>query len=56
MTDKYTNRKRVTTTIEKELICLLDELHSKTRIPRSRLYDEAISDLLDKYQIERKKD
>lgn len=56
MSENYSNRKRITTSIDKELISLLDELHVKTRIPRSRLYDEAISDLLKKHNIEIKKD
>lgn len=33
-----------------ELVKPLDELSKKTRIPKSRLLDEAVEDLLNKYE------
>ena len=48
----YKNRKRYSTTLYKDLIPALEELHAKTRIPKSKLFDEAIGDLLEKYGIE----
>lgn len=44
------NRTRITTSIKNELITEFDELAKKTRIPKSRLFDEAIEDLLKKYE------
>ena len=44
------NRTRFTTSIKNELYHDLDELTKKTRIPKSRLMDEAIEDLLKKYE------
>lgn len=55
MSNNYTNRKKISTTLDKDLLPLLEELHKKTRIPKARLLDEAIVDILDKYQIERDK-
>lgn len=45
-------RKRVTTTIKNEILCEFRKLSDKTRIPQSRLFDEALIDLLAKYNIE----
>ena len=45
-----TTRKRVTTTLDKELLKRLDELSKETRIPKSKLFDEAIEDLLEKHK------
>ena len=44
------NRTRFTTSIKNELYSALDELTRQTRIPKSRLMDEAIEDLLKKYE------
>lgn len=46
------NRKRFTSSLKNDLVPLLDELAQNTRIPKSRLLDEAIEDLLEKYGIE----
>jgi len=43
------NRERYTNSIDKELLRKLKELADKTRIPQSRLVDEALEDLLRKY-------
>ena len=45
-------RTRFTSSLKNELVPLFDELAQKTRIPKSRLLDEAIEDLLRKYDIE----
>lgn len=49
-------RTRFTSSLKNELIPLFDELARKTRIPKSRLLDEAIEDLLKKHGIEVKKE
>ena len=41
-------RTRFTSSLKNELMPLFDELARKTRIPKSRLLDEAIEDLLKK--------
>lgn len=46
------NRKRFTSSLKNDLVPLFDELAQNTRIPKSRLLDEAIEDLLEKYGIE----
>jgi predicted transcriptional regulator len=38
--------------LKNELVPLFDQLAKKTRIPKSRLLDEAIEDLLVKHNIE----
>ncbi len=43
-------RKRFTSSLKNELVKEFDELSNKTRIPKSRLLDEAIEDLLKKYK------
>ena len=43
------NRTRFTSSLKNELIAQFDELSRKTRIPKSRLLDEAVEDLLVKY-------
>ena len=43
------NRIKVTTSIDKELSKKIDELSDKTRIPKSKLFDEAIELLLKKH-------
>lgn len=42
-------RKRFTSSLKNELVPLFDDLAKDTRIPKSRLLDEAIEDLLKKY-------
>ncbi len=44
-------RTRFTSSLKNELVPLLDELSKKTRIPKSRLLDEAIEDLLKKHGV-----
>lgn len=44
-------RTRFTSSLKNELVPLFDNLAKKTRIPKSRLLDEAIEDLLIKYGI-----
>ena len=43
------NRKQFTSTLRNDLIDAFNKLHEETRIPKSRLHDEAIEDLLKKY-------
>jgi len=45
-----TNRKRFSTSLDPELIKTLDKLSDKTRIPKSKLIDEALEDLFKKYE------
>lgn len=47
------NRVRFTSSLKKELMPQLDKLSEETRIPKSRLIDEAIEDLLKKYEKRR---
>ena len=49
-------RTRFTSSLKNELVPCFDELSRKTRIPKSRLLDEAIEDLLKKhgYPLEEK--
>lgn len=44
-------RTRFTSSIKNELIEPFNKLAAQTRIPKSRLLDEAIEDLLTKYNI-----
>lgn len=44
------NRVRFTSSLKKELMPKLDKLAEETRIPKSRLLDEAVEDLLKKYE------
>ena len=44
------NRTRFTTSIKNDLYDALNQLTTNTRIPKSRLMDEAIEDLLKKYE------
>ncbi|EJA8139894.1 ribbon-helix-helix domain-containing protein [Escherichia coli] len=46
------NRKRFTSSLDNKLVPLFDALAASSRIPKSRLLDEAISDLLAKHGIE----
>ena len=43
------NRKKFVSSLANELVEPFDELSRKTRVPKSRLLDEAIEDLLEKY-------
>ena len=43
-------RKRFTSSLKNELVPKFDDLSKKTRIPKSRLLDEAIEDLLEKHK------
>ena len=43
------NRAPFSTTVDKKLLAQLDKLTLKTRVPKSKLIDEAIQDLLKKY-------
>ena len=45
-------RTRFTSSLKNELIPLFNQLATQTRIPKSRLLDEAIEDLLKKYSVE----
>ena len=47
------NRVRFTSSLKKDLMPQLDKLSEETRIPKSRLIDEAIEDLLKKYEKRR---
>ena len=49
----YVNRARFTSSIKKELVPEFDKLAKETRVPKSRLLDEAIEDLLKKYEKRR---
>lgn len=44
-------RTRFTSSLKNELIPLFNQLAKETRIPKSRLLDEAIEDLLQKHGI-----
>jgi predicted DNA-binding protein len=48
------NREQYATSIDKKLKDGLKDLSNKTRIPQSKLLDEAIEDLLNKYKTEKK--
>ncbi|MCM2448242.1 ribbon-helix-helix domain-containing protein [Rahnella sp. CG8] len=45
------NRTRFTSSLDNHLVPLFNALAKKTRIPKSRLLDEAIEDLLTKHSI-----
>lgn len=47
------NRVRFTSSMKKELMPQFDKLARETRIPKSRLIDEAIEDLLEKHKKQR---
>ena len=44
------NRRRFTSSLKNELVPEFDRLAKETRIPKTRLLDEAIEDLLMKYR------
>jgi len=45
------NRTRFTSSLKNELVPLFNELAEKSRIPKTRLLDEAIEDLLKKHEL-----
>lgn len=47
---KLVNRTRFTSSMKNELMAQFDALSQKTRIQKSKLIDEAIEDLLKKYE------
>jgi len=49
------NRSPFGTTIDNTLLALIKEMSVNTRIPLSRLIDEAIEDLLKKYELKKEK-
>ena len=44
------NRKKFISSLDNKLVAPFNELSEKTRVPKSRLLDEAIEDLLKKYE------
>ena len=48
------NRTRFTSSLKNELFTELDRLSAETRIPKSRLLDMAVEDLLAKFEAQRK--
>ncbi len=44
------NRDRFVSSLDKKLVDPFNKLSKKTRVPKSRLLDEAIEDLLKKYE------
>ncbi len=51
MGGQYRTKAQWSTAVDKELLEKFRELSAKTRIPMSRLLDEAIEDLLVKYGV-----
>lgn len=49
MTDSLKNRAPFSTSIDKNLLQELDRITKETRIPKSKLMDEAIEWLIEKY-------
>lgn len=52
MAGLYKNRKQYTMTVDTKLFDTLNELSKQTRIPKSKLVDEALELLFKKHQIE----
>ncbi|MDO5291606.1 MAG: ribbon-helix-helix domain-containing protein [bacterium] len=48
----YKTRKQYTMTVDTKLFDTLNELSRQTRIPKSKLVDEALELLFEKHQIE----
>ena len=46
----YVNRKKFVSSLDNKLVGPFNELAQKTRVPKSRLLDEAVEDLLKKYE------
>ena len=44
------NRKKLISSLDNKLVEPFNDLSAKTRVPKSRLLDEAIEDLLKKYE------
>ena len=49
----YVNRVRLVSSLDKALAPQLDQLSKDTRIPKSRLLDMAVEDLLAKFQAQK---
>ena len=47
---KLVNRTKLISSLDNKLVEPLNELSKQTRVPKSRLIDEAIEDLLKKYE------
>lgn len=47
---KLVNRTKLVSSLDNELVEPFNALSKKTRVPKSRLIDEAIEDLLKKYE------
>ena len=47
---KLVNRTKLISSLDNQLVEPFNELSRKTRVPKSRLLDEAIEDLLKKYE------
>ena len=47
---KLVNRTKLISSLDNALVEPLNELSKKTRVPKSRLIDEVIEDLLKKYE------
>ena len=47
---KLDNRTKLISSLDNKLVEPFNELSQKTRVPKSRLIDEAIEDLLKKYE------
>ena len=47
------NRTKFVSSLKNELVPLFNQLSAATRVPKSRLLDEAIEDLLKKYEKRR---
>ena len=48
-TYKLVNRTRISTSIDNEILKAFDKLACETRLNKSKMYDEALTDLLIKY-------
>lgn len=48
------NRTKFVSSLKNELVPLFNQLSADTRVPKSRLLDEAIEDLLKKYEKRRR--
>lgn len=46
------HRTRITTSIKNELLDAMKKLSDTTRIPQSKLFDEALEDLFEKHGID----
>lgn len=46
----YVNRTKLISSLDNKLVEPFNELSKKTRVPKSRLLDEAVEDLLKKYE------